>query len=254
MHFNNKVILITGASSGIGKELAVQLAEEKCSLALLARRKNLLDNLSDQLKTSFANINTYSCDVADANNVKEVIDNVRKDFEKIDIAILNAAVGCKSGVNDFSTEKGKRAFDINLFGITNCIESLLPDFLARREGVIVGVSSLADSRGWKGSGFYAASKAAETILLESLRVELKTYNIKLITVKPGFVRTPMSAGNKFPMPFLMDVDKAAKIIIRGIKKEKRLIQFPLPTVLGSKLVRLVPDFIFDYLSRKNLKE
>lgn len=254
MNFENKVILITGASSGIGKELALQLSEERCSLALLARRKNLLDELSDQLVTGLANVKAYYCDVAVVEDVREVLSEVKKDCGKVDVAILNAAVGCKSRIKEYNSEKGKIAFDTNVFGVTNCVEFLLPDFIERREGIIVGVSSLADSKGWKGSGFYSASKAALTLLLESLRIELKPYNVKVITVKPGFVRTPMTEKNKFPMPFLMNVDKAARIILRGIKKEKRVIQFPLPTVLGYKLVHLVPQFLFDYLSDKNLKE
>jgi short-subunit dehydrogenase len=118
--------------------------------------------------------------------------------------------------------------------------------------MIVGVSSLAESRGFPKSGFYNASKAAATLLLESLRVELKPHNVKVLIVKPGFVRTPMTDKNEFHMPFLMDVDKAAKIIIDGIKKEKRIIQFPLATVIGSKIVKIMPDWLFDFLMSKPL--
>jgi short-subunit dehydrogenase len=118
--------------------------------------------------------------------------------------------------------------------------------------MIVGVSSMADSRGFPKSGFYNASKAAATLLLESLRIELKPFNIKVLTVKPGFVRTPMTDKNEFHMPFLMDVDKAAKIIIDGIKKEKRIIQFPVPTMIGSKIIKFMPDQLFDFLMSKQL--
>ncbi len=95
--------------------------------------------------------------------------------------------------------------------------------------------------------FYCASKAAASIYLEGLRVELKKYGIKVITVKPGFVKTPMTDVNEFKMPFLMPADKAAKIILKGIKKEKRIIQFPFPTVIASKLIGLMPNFLYDYL-------
>jgi short-subunit dehydrogenase len=118
--------------------------------------------------------------------------------------------------------------------------------------MLVGVSSLAESRGYPRSGFYNASKAAATLLLESLRVELKPFNVKVLIVKPGFVRTPMTDKNEFQMPFLMNVDKAAKIILEGIKKEKKIIQFPLPIVIGSKLARLMPDWLFDILMSKPL--
>jgi short-subunit dehydrogenase len=254
MNFNDKVILITGASTGIGKEMAKMLAKENCSLALIARRGELLDELAGQIKTNNPNIKTFVCDVADPDEVKKVFTEIRDHFSKIDIAILNAGVGSKSSAEDYSYENAKNTFDVNVLGIVNFAENLLPDFIKCRDGMIIGVSSLADARGWKGSGFYCASKAAATLLLENLRVELKPFNVKVITVKPGFVETPMTAKNKFPMPFLMSAEKAAKIIIDGIKKEKRIIQFPLPTVLGAKLMRIVPDFLFDYFASKELRE
>ena len=247
---DNKVFLITGASSGIGKEIATLLSKENCSLALLARRGDLLNSLAEQLKPNKAIIKTYVCDVSNIDNVQTVIGNVRANFGQIDVAILNAGVGYKSVVTNYESEKAKETFDVNVFGITNFVEFILPDFIKRKQGMIVGISSLADSRGWKGSGFYCASKAAATILLENLRVELKPFNIKVITVKPGFVETPMTAKNKLPMPFLMSAEKAAKIIINGMKKEKKVIQFPLPLVISSKLMRIVPDFLFEYFAKK----
>ena len=250
MDLNDKVILLTGASTGIGKEMAKMLAKENCSLALLARRGEFLDELAGQIKTSNPNIKTFVCDVAKPEEVKKIIMEVREHFKTIDIAILNAGVGSKSSAEDYSYENAKNTFDVNVLGIVNCAANLLPDFIKRNAGMIVGVSSLADSRGWQGSGFYCASKAAATLLLENLRVELKPFNVKVIIVKPGFVETPMTAKNKFPMPFLMSAEKAAKIIIQGIKKEKRIIQFPLPTVLGAKLMRIVPEFLFEYISIK----
>ncbi len=247
---DNKVFLITGSSSGIGKEIAKLLSKENCSLALLARRGELLNSLAEQLKPNKAIIKTYVCDVSNINDVQTVIDKVRVSFGRIDVAILNAGVGYKSVVPNYESEKAKETFDVNVFGITNFVEFILPDFIKRKQGMIVGVSSLADSRGWKGSGFYCASKAAATILLENLRVELKPFNVKVITVKPGFVKTHMSAKNKFPMPFLMSAEKAAKIIIKGMKKEKKVIQFPLPMVISSKLIRIVPDFLYEYFAKK----
>lgn len=249
---DNKVFLITGSSSGIGKEIAKLLSKENCSLALLARRGDLLNSLAEQLKPNKAIIKTYVCDVSNINDVQTVIGKVMVSFRRIDVAILNAGVGYKSVVPNYESEKAKEIFDVNVFGITNFVEFILPDFVKRKQGMIVGVSSLADSRGWKGSGFYCASKAAATILLENLRVELIPFNVKVITVKPGFVKTNMSVKNKFPMPFLMSAEKAAKIIIKGMKKEKKVIQFPLPMVISSKLMRIVPDFLFEYFAKKQL--
>ncbi|MFC2103303.1 SDR family NAD(P)-dependent oxidoreductase [Bacteroidota bacterium] len=248
MNFNRKVILITGASTGIGKELSILLAKEDCSLVLIARRGNLLKELEEELKELNKNILTITCDVSNPGEVKTAIDKTKNRFGRIDIAILNAAIGCKTSIEEFETTKAKNVFDINVFGILNFVEELGPDFIKRKEGMIVGVSSLADSKGWKGSGFYCASKAAVSILLDNLRLELKVHNVKVITVKPGFVETPMTSKNKFDMPFLMSAEKAAGIIYKGIQKKKRIIQFPLPTVLAYKLSRIVPDFLIEYFS------
>ena len=252
MDFSNKTVLLTGASSGIGYSLAKLLPKENCSIALLSRRENILNNLANELKISGVQVKAYKCDVGKIEEVRNTLDQVKKDFGKIDIAILNAGASSRADVRKFSSSTAKEIFEANTFGIINCIEQLLPDFINRKEGMIVGVSSLAESRGFSKSGFYNASKAAATLLLESLRVELKTHNIKVVIVKPGFVKTPMTDKNEFQMPFLLNVDKAAKIILNGIKKEKGIIQFPLPIVIGSKIIKYVPDWLFDFLMSKEL--
>jgi short-subunit dehydrogenase len=252
MDFSNKTVLLTGASSGIGYSLAKLLPKENCSIALLSRRENILTNLANELKISGVQVKAYKCDVGNIDEVRNTLDQVKKDFGKIDIAILNAGASSRADVRKFSSSTAKEIFEANTFGIINCIEQLLPDFINRKEGMIVGVSSLAESRGFPKSGFYNASKAAATLLLESLRVELKPHNIKVVIVKPGFVKTPMTDKNEFQMPFLLNVDKAAKIILNGIKKEKGIIQFPLPIVIGSKIIKYVPDWLFDFLMSKEL--
>jgi short-subunit dehydrogenase len=228
------------------------LPKDNCSLVLISRRKNILDELVAELKSGGSKIFSYKCDVGNIVEVRNTFDKVKKDFSKIDIAILNAGTSNRVDVKEYSAEIAKEIFDANTLGIVNCVEQLLPDFIQRNEGMIVGVSSLAEVRGFPKSGFYNASKSAASLLLESLRVELKPFNVKVITVKPGFVRTAMTDKNEFHMPLLMDVDKAAKIIIDGIKKEKHIIQFPLPIVIGSKLVKFMPDWLFDYLMSKPL--
>jgi len=252
MDFKNKTVLLTGASSGIGYSLAKLLPKENCSIALLSRRENILNDLVKDIKTSSMQVRAYKCDVGNIDEVRNIFGQIKNDFGKIDIAILNAGASSRADVTNYSSSKAKEIFEANTFGIINCVEQLLPDFIKRKEGMIVGVSSLAESRGFPKSGFYNASKAAATLLLESLRVELKPYNIKVMIVKPGFVRTPMTDKNEFHMPFLMNVDKAAKIILEGIKKEKRIIQFPMSTVIGSKITKFMPDWMFDFLMRKEL--
>jgi short-subunit dehydrogenase len=252
MNLKNKNVLITGASSGIGYSLAKLLPKENCSLILLSRRENLLSELVHNIELEGTKVKAYRCDVGKIGELRNTFEQIKKDFDRVDVAILNAGTSSRADIKNYSSSKAKEIFEANTLGIVNCVEQLLPDFMARKEGMIVGVSSLADSRGFQRSGFYNASKAAASLLLESLRIELKPFHIKVITVKPGFVRTPMTDKNEFYMPFLMDVEKAVKIILDGIKKEKKIIQFPLPIVVGSKFVKILPNWLFDYLMSKPL--
>ncbi len=253
MNFLGKSVILTGASTGIGYELAAGLAKENCRLAILARSTGKLQEIADRFSTGQNIILPVHCDVSRKDEVHSAIDKVTAEFGGIDILIMNAGASYRTDVENFSSEKGKDIIEVNLISKFYFLEKLLPHFIAKRSGMIVGVSSLADTRGFPRSGFYNASKAGFTRLLESLRTELYNYNIRVITVRPGFVKTPMTDKNEFHMPLLMKPGKAAEIIIDGIKKEKRIIQFPLPTVLGTRLISIIPDFLFEYFARKHLE-
>lgn len=253
MNFNNKTILITGASTGIGKELAIELSKENCKLILVARRIELLNKLiTDISPNSQSKFLALKCDVSKKEEVTKTFEEAKSKFGNIDVAILNAGFGENMKVDEYNSELAELTFGANVFGIIYWVEQLLPDFLQKKKGVIVGISSLADNRGFSGSGFYCASKAAASVYLEGLRIELYKYNIKVITVKPGFVKTPMTDKNDFEMPLLMQADKAAKIILKGIKNEKRIIQFPFPIVLATKLVGLLPGWFYEFFAKRNL--
>jgi len=247
--FAGKNIIITGASSGIGKELAEQLSKTTCTLHLISRRINLLADLQLKLKNNKSQIFIYECDVSSKGNVAETYKQIITAADKIDIAILNAGVSCRSSIAEFDSAQIQNLFDINVMGIVHWVEQLVPKMINTNTGMIVGISSLADSRAYSKSGAYCASKAAATRFLEGLRLELAEYGVKVLTVKPGFVKTAMTDKNKFKMPFLMDVNKAVKIIINGIKKEKKIIQFPLPMVIGSKVSGILPVGLYDLISK-----
>jgi short-subunit dehydrogenase len=249
MNFENKVILITGASTGIGYAIASQLANENVKLALVARRDFLMHEIAGKNE----NIIVLKCDVSKKEEIISAYNMIKEKFGSIDIAILNAGYSVRMKVEEYNSEYAEKIFGANVFGIIYWVEQLLSDFLQRKEGMIVGVSSLADSKGYSKSGFYSASKAAATIYLEGLAAELKKYNIKVITVRPGFVRTPMTNKNEFEMPLMMETEKAAKIILKGLKKEKRMIQFPWPIVLITRLIPLIPNKVYDYLESLKLK-
>ena len=249
MDFKNSVVLITGASSGIGYQLAKDLANEGAQLALLSRRTDLLVSLTEKL-TSITKVKCYKCDVTLKNEVAESFSQIKKDFGKVDIAILNSGVGYTSSALNYSSVEAEKTFNTNVLGAIYFIEQFLHDFISEKRGVIVGISSLGDGKGFPKSGFYSASKAALTIILESLRIELKKYNIKVITVKPGFIKTAMTDKNKFKMPYLMSAQEGSKIILDGLRKDKRIIEFPWQTTIGAKILRMMPTKWFEAIASK----
>jgi short-subunit dehydrogenase len=250
MNFENKVVLITGASSGIGKAIALQLLKENCKLILLARRIDLLNEIINQSPNTNNQTLLLKYDVSKKDEVVSAYKILKEKFGDVDIAILNSGVGHTVTVKNYNSLYAEEIFGVNVMGIIYWVEQLIPDFVKNKTGTIVGISSLADNRGYSGSGFYCASKAAASIYLEGLRVELKRYGVKVITVKPGFVKTPMTAQNKFKMPLLMDPERAADIIIDGIKKEKRIIQFPWQMVWLTRIVGLIPGSVYEWLAGK----
>jgi short-subunit dehydrogenase len=249
MQLTNKTIIITGATSGIGKAVAEKLAKEKCNLILLARRSELLQLLKHELKLTDNECLILKCDVSKKEDVAKAFESIKESKLNIDAAFLNAGVGQTVTVENYNSAAAEITFGANFMGLVYCVEQLLPIFLEKKNGIIAAVSSLADNRGFSGSGFYCASKAAASVYLEGLRVELSPYNIKVITVKPGFVKTAMTDQNDFKMPLLMQPEKAAEIIVNGIKKEKRIIQFPWQMVFLTRLVGLLPSKVYESLAK-----
>ena len=250
MKLSNKTILITGASTGIGKAIAQKLLQQRCNLVLLARREDLIKEYVKNERNYTANIEVVKCDISKKEQVQLTHKRIIERFEKVDIAILNAGVDNKVTPETFSSNMAEKTIDINFLGVVYWVEQLIPDMMKRKCGLIAPVSSLADNRGYSGSGFYCASKAALSIFTEGLAIDLKKYGIKVINIKPGFVKTPMTDRNKFKMYFMISAEKAANYIIEGIEKEKSIVQFPFPTVLGAKIVGLLPSWIYQILASK----
>lgn len=247
MNFEGKNVLITGASSGIGKAIAEELVKKNCNIALLSRRVELLEAFANEHKITGKKIIAIKCDVTNYKEVRDCYGTIKNEFKQIDVAILNAGVSRRSDIKNFDSMEAEKIMKTNILGIIYWSEFLIKDFVERKNGILAGVSSLADSRGFPQSGFYSASKAAVTKILESLRIELKPFNIKVITIKPGFVKSSITAKNEFKMPLLMEADKAAKIIVKGIEKEKPVIQFPFPIAAGSKILGMLPVWLYDFL-------
>jgi short-subunit dehydrogenase len=253
MKFSGTNLLLIGVSSGIGAALVKKLANNDCSLILLARRYDKLQSLAESLKGKPARISIWQCDVSDPVQVADTISRVSAQYPRIDLALINSGVSYRNEFAALDLKKAQDTVAINLMGVINCFHALTPVFMKQRSGIIATVSSLADSRGFARSGVYSASKAAVTILLESASVELAHYGVKIITIRPGFVKTAMTDKNEFKMPFIIPAEKAADIIYRGIEKEKRYINFPGVTKLLVDIGRAIPNFIFEYFSKKQFQ-
>jgi short-subunit dehydrogenase len=235
--------IITGASSGIGAALAHELARRGWTLALLARRSDLLDALVRELPAKSV---ALPCDVTDAGAVR---DAVRRGEEALggpfDLAVANAGIGVPSYAPKFKLADADLMTRVNILGMFHLFDAVIPSMVERRSGRFAGVASIAGLRGLPTSSVYSATKAAMQAFLEASRVELLPYGVGVTTVNPGFVITAMTEKNRFKMPFLMKADEAARVIADGLEHGKRVIEFPRPMSLMMRLARLLPDAVWD---------
>lgn len=252
MNLEGKVVLVSGATGGMGEEIVKELVNKNCKLALFARRENKLKELKDSLETEKSPIIYKKCDVQHKEHIKEAIQLTVETYGKIDLAILTAGVLIPNPIQTFDSSIIKKSMDINFMGIVYFLEQLLPVMKKQGGGIITAVSTLPDKRGVPGWGAYGASKAAISWLMESLRAEGKQrYNIDFITVKPGSVETPMI--EEFHRPGSATAQQAAVAIIRGIERNKKIIQFPLSQVLLIRIRDLLPPFAYDLIPVEEAK-
>jgi short-subunit dehydrogenase len=235
--------IITGASSGIGEALARELARRGWDIALLARRADLLDKLSRELPTKSI---ALPCDVTDAMAVKIAVKQGEEALNgTFDLAIANAGVGVPSHASKFVLADAELMTKVNLLGMFNLFDAVIPSMIERRAGRFAGIASIAGLRGLPTSSVYSATKAAMHAFLEASRVELRQYGVGVTTVNPGFVVTAMTEKNRFKMPFLMKVDDAARVIADGLERGKRVVEFPRAMSILMRFARLLPDAIWD---------
>ncbi len=228
-------IWVTGASSGIGAALATELADRGASVAISARRKDRLDEVSQGRMT------VVPLDVTEHEAVLAAGQAVRGALGEIDMVVFNAGAWGQTDVQAWDAAAFRRQVEVNLLGTSSGLSAVLPRMLERRAGTIVIVASVAGYRGIPGSEAYGATKAALLNLAESLRADLAPAGITVQWVSPGFVRTEMTKVNTFPMPFIIEVDAAARAIADGLESTRPEIVFPLRMAASMKLARLVPQ-------------
>jgi short-subunit dehydrogenase len=253
-----KNILITGASSGLGRALAVYFAEkfsdEQINLFLCARREEKLNETKMICENLKANVEIKILDVVDQNACQNWINQIEEKYP-LDLIIANAGIsaGTAGGIESF--DQIKKIFSTNLFGVLNIIQPVIEKMKVRKEGQIAIISSLAGFRGLPSSPAYSASKSAVRVYAEGLRGNLAEYGINVSAICPGYIKTEMTAVNKFYMPFLMSDKKAAKIIVENLMKNKSRIAFPFRLYFAVWLLTLlstkITDPIFALLPKKS---
>ncbi|MER2520845.1 MAG: SDR family NAD(P)-dependent oxidoreductase [Bdellovibrionales bacterium] len=238
---NPRHILITGASSGIGASLAELYAKPNVTLSLHGRNAERLASIADKARRQGAEVAPHAGDVTNANNLAEWI-VARHSALPLDLVIANAGISAGAGKNAFETATQSRAvFATNLDGVLNTVYPVIPLMIARKQGQLALVSSVASFRGFPGSASYCASKSAIRALGESWRCDLQRYGIAVNVVCPGFIRTPMTEGNPYPMPWIMEADRAARLIRDGLARNKPCIAFPWRMVAMIGFLNLLPQ-------------
>ncbi|MBI4375280.1 MAG: SDR family NAD(P)-dependent oxidoreductase [Elusimicrobia bacterium] len=243
-------VLITGATSGLGEAMALQLAREGCRLALTGRREDRLADVARRARALGAECLELPGNVADPASSEKHYARIVQAWDGLDWAILNSGVGGSASGRKFSAKGFVDLFSINVFGVAYWIERVLPGMLASREGTIAVISSLAAWRGLPRAASYCSSKAALNVLLESLRVDLRGTGVSIVTVCPGYIKSELTAKRDFRrMPFLLQTEDGARRILHGIRAKKRLVAFPAPMAWFMRLVLgPMPGFLYERLA------
>ncbi len=249
--WSQKVVFITGASSGIGRALAVELGRRGAMLGLLARRAEALGELTMEVERVGGQAVALPSDVRDAAAVRAAADELRARFKRIDVLIANAGVATTAHITEVRAEDVAEVMSINVVGAANSVGAVLPEMVARGSGQLVAISSLSAYRGLPKSAVYCASKAALSAFFESVRVDLRGTGVDVTIIHPGFIKTPLTAGRHAQMPYLMELEDATKKIVRAIEARKKSYAFPWQLASLVRAAMLMPNFLYDRIAVRN---
>ena len=246
-----KVIWITGASSGIGKALAIKFAENGWIVAASARRENLLK----ELQNINQNIYPYPLDVTDIEKCKLTAKSIIDNLNGIDICVFGTGMHDPKSEKQFNLDKIREIMEVNYFGTMNSINSIYNYFSEKKNVQISIISSVAGYIGLPAAGAYCASKAALTSFAESLNFDMKMKNVRVVLISPGFIKTPMTDQNDFPMPMIKSPEFAANEIYKGLTEKKGFeIHFPKAFTFIMKFLQILPNGLYFKLVSKGMKK
>ena len=248
--FKDQVILITGAASGLGRQLALDLLSQGATVAAIDCRGEPLQKLAAEQAGG-----PLACAVADVTDRAALGSAVTTLLDKlgpIDVAIACAGIGIETRAADFHADDFERVVRTNLIGVANTVEAVLPGMLARGRGQLVAISSLASFRGLPRMAAYCAAKSGLNALMDSLRVELQPRGIGVTTICPGWIRTPMTANLDLAMPDIMEVETASRLILEAIRRRRPFYAFPRSSARRVRLLRWLPAGLSDWLIRRML--
>ena len=248
---DKKVIWITGASSGIGKALAIKFAKNGWVVAASARRENLLKELQDINE----NIHPYPLDVTNIEKCKSTAKNIIYQLGGIEISVFGTGMHDPKSEKQFNLEKIRQIMEVNYFGTVNSINSVYEYYSEKKSGQISIISSVAGYRGLPAAGAYCASKAALTSFAESLNFDMKMKSVRVSLISPGFIKTPMTDQNDFPMPMIKSPEFAANEIYRGLIEKKAFeIHFPKAFTYFLKFLQILPSSLYFKIVAKGMKK
>jgi len=243
--------MITGASSGIGKGIALEIAARGANVGLLARREELLNEIVAEIEKRNVKAVSAAADVRDIKAVKEAADRFRSELGPIDVLIANAGIGTANHAIGLTPEHAANVIGINVLGAVNSVAAVMPEMVERGQGRLVAISSLAAYRGLAKSAAYCASKAALSAYFESLRIDLRHMGVGVTIIHPGFIKTDLTAGRHAKMPYLMELDYGVKKIVSAIERGKKIYAFPWKLATIVRATMLMPPAMYDWIAERN---
>ena len=248
---DNKTIWISGASSGIGKALAIKFSKEGWNVAISARRENLLEEIAK----SNNNIYPFPLDVTNSEKCKSIFESVIKKTGEINISVFCTGIHDPKSEKKLNIKKIREIMEVNFFGTVNSINAVYDYYKEKKSGQISIVSSVAGYRGLPAAGAYCASKSALSSFAESLYFDLKRFNVRVSLVNPGFIKTPMTDQNDFPMPMMKSAEFAAEQMFKGLTQKKAFeIHFPVAFTSMMKVLKVIPNGLYFKIVEKGMKK